>query len=104
MPHTCQERQASVIVQSKSRLERLSDCRAVPYGRFFPHSQRGGRRFESFLHTSDTCHFACPDLESADLQAACADAVNVAAFLLTNSCTLSGYCPVSVSTSSDIRS
>ena len=34
----------------------------------------------------------------------CADAVNVAAFFLTNSCTLSGPCPVSVSTSSDIRS
>ena len=33
-----------------------------------------------------------------------ADAVNVAAFFLTNSCTLSGPCPVSVSTSSDIRS
>ena len=33
-----------------------------------------------------------------------ADAVNVAAFFLTNSCTLSGPCPVSVSTSFDIRS
>jgi len=33
-----------------------------------------------------------------------ADAVNVAAFFLTNSCTLSGRCPVNVSTSSDIRS
>jgi len=41
---------------------------------------------------------------SADTQASFADAVNVAAFLLTNSCTLSGPCPVSVSTSSDIRS
>ena len=40
----------------------------------------------------------------ADTQAAFADAVNVAAFFLTNSCTLSGPCPVSVSTSSDIRS
>jgi|SRR6516165_10772063 len=39
MRHTCQERQASVIVQSKSPLERLSDCRAVPYLRFFPRSQ-----------------------------------------------------------------
>ena len=41
---------------------------------------------------------------SADTQASFADAVNVAAFFLTNSCTLSGPCPVSVSTSSDIRS
>jgi hypothetical protein len=39
-----------------------------------------------------------------DSQAAFADAVNVAAFFLTNSCTLSGSCPVSMSTSSDIRS
>ena len=39
-----------------------------------------------------------------DTQASFADAVNVAAFFLTNSCTLSGPCPVSVSTSSDIRS
>jgi hypothetical protein len=36
---------------------------------------------------------------SADTQASFADAVNVAAFFLTNSCTLSGPCPVSVSTS-----
>jgi hypothetical protein len=41
---------------------------------------------------------------SADTQASIADAVNVAACFLTNSCTLSGPCPVSVSTSSDIRS
>src|SRR6516162_950711 len=41
---------------------------------------------------------------SADTQASFADAVNVAAFFLTNSCRLSGLCPVSVSTSSDIRS
>src|SRR6185369_4070392 len=40
----------------------------------------------------------------ATTQASFADAVNVAAFFLTNSCTLSGPCPVSVSTSSDIRS
>ena len=33
-----------------------------------------------------------------------ADAVNAAAFFRTNSCTLSGACPVSVRTSSDIRS
>ena len=39
-----------------------------------------------------------------DTQAPFVDAVNVAAFFLTNSCTLSGPCPVSVSTSSDIRS
>ena len=39
-----------------------------------------------------------------DAQASFADAVNVAAFFLTNSCTLIGPCPVSVSTSSDIRS
>ena len=58
----------------------------------------------SFLYTSDTCDFACPDLESADIQAAFADAVNVAAFFLTNSRTLSGSCPVSVRTSSDSRS
>jgi hypothetical protein len=32
------------------------------------------------------------------------DAVNAAAFFLMNSCTLSGPCPVSVRTSSDIRS
>jgi hypothetical protein len=37
-------------------------------------------------------------------QASFADAVNVAAFFLTNSCTLSGPYPVSVRTSSDIRS
>ena len=41
---------------------------------------------------------------SEDTQAAFADAVNLAAFFLTNSCTLSGRCPVNVSTSSDIRS
>ena len=40
----------------------------------------------------------------ADTQAAFADAVNAAAFFLTNSCTLIGACPVSVSTSSVIRS
>ncbi len=40
---------------------------------------------------------------SADNQASFADAVNVAAFFLTNSCTLIGPCPVSVCTSSDIR-
>ena len=39
-----------------------------------------------------------------DTQAGFADAVKVAAFFLTNSCTLSGACPVSVSTSFDIRS
>ena len=39
-----------------------------------------------------------------DTQADFADAVNLCAFFLTNSCTLSGPCPVSVSTSSDIRS
>ena len=33
-----------------------------------------------------------------------ADAVKVAAFFPTNSCTLSGACPVSMRTSSDIRS
>ena len=37
-------------------------------------------------------------------QAAPADAVNAAAFFLTNSCTPRGACPVRVSTSSDIRS
>src|SRR5580704_435018 len=41
---------------------------------------------------------------SEDTQAAFADGVNVAAFFLTNSCTLSGSCPVSVRTSSDVRS
>jgi hypothetical protein len=41
---------------------------------------------------------------SEDSQAALAEAVNVAAFFLTNSCILSGPWPVSVSTSSDIRS
>jgi hypothetical protein len=41
---------------------------------------------------------------SADTQAFFSDAVNVAAFFLTNSCKLSGPCPVSVRTSSDIRS
>ena len=41
---------------------------------------------------------------SADTQAAFVDAVNATAFFLTNSCTLSGACPVSVCTSSDIRS
>jgi hypothetical protein len=38
---------------------------------------------------------------SADTQPSFADAVNVAAFFLTKSCTLSGPCPVSVRTSSD---
>jgi hypothetical protein len=33
---------------------------------------------------------------SADTQAAFADAVNVATFFLTNSCMLSGLCPVSM--------
>ena len=42
--------------------------------------------------------------ESEDPQAAFADGVNVAAFFLTNSCTLSGSFPVSVRTSSDVRS
>ena len=37
-------------------------------------------------------------------QAAPVDAVNAAAFFLTNSCTPRGACPVRVSTSSDIRS
>jgi len=41
---------------------------------------------------------------SSDNQATFALAANVAAFFLTNSCTLSGPCPVSVSTSSDMRS
>ena len=41
---------------------------------------------------------------SEDTQAAFADALNVAAFFLTNSCTLSGRCPVSISTSSVILS
>ena len=41
---------------------------------------------------------------STDNQAAFGDGVNDAAFFLTNSCTLSGSCPVSVNTSSDIRS
>ena len=43
---------------------------------------------------------------SANTQAsfAFAAAVNAAAFFRTNSCTLSGRCPVSVSTSSDSRS
>ena len=43
-------------------------------------------------------------LASANTQSSFADAVNVAAFLRTNSRTLSGACPVSVSTSSDILS
>jgi hypothetical protein len=38
------------------------------------------------------------------IQAALAESVNVAAFFLTNSCMLSGFCPVSTNTSSDIRS
>jgi hypothetical protein len=38
------------------------------------------------------------------IQAALAESVNVAAFFLTNSCMLSGICPVSANTSSDIRS
>ena len=41
---------------------------------------------------------------SADAQAAFADALNMEAFFLTNSCTLRGACPVNVSTSSVIRS
>lgn len=40
----------------------------------------------------------------ANTQASFASAVNFAAFSLTNSCMLSGPCPVSVSASSDIRS
>ena len=38
------------------------------------------------------------------LQAAFADAANAAAFFLTNSRTLTGDCPVNVSTSCDVRS
>jgi hypothetical protein len=41
---------------------------------------------------------------SADTQASFADAVNVDAFFLTNSCKRSDPCPANVSTSSDIRS
>ena len=41
---------------------------------------------------------------SEDTQAAFADGLNVAAFFLTNPCTVSGSCPVSVRTSSDVRS
>jgi hypothetical protein len=36
------------VVQLESLLERLSDCRTVPY-QIFPRSQRGGRGFESPL-------------------------------------------------------
>ena len=46
---------------------------------------------------------AYPSNESG-AQAAFADAVNVAAFLLTKSCTRNGPCPVNARTSSDIRS
>jgi len=42
--------------------------------------------------------------ECTAIQAALAESVNVAAFFLTNSCMLSGVCPVSANTSSDIRS
>ena len=41
---------------------------------------------------------------SSGIQTYFAGAVNVAAFLLTNSRTVSGACPVSVNTSSDVRS
>src|SRR6516164_6173507 len=43
-------------------------------------------------------------LECTAIQAALTESVNVAAFFLTNSCMLNGVCPVSVNTSSDIRS
>jgi hypothetical protein len=43
-------------------------------------------------------------LECTAIQAALAESVNFAAFFLTNSCMLSGVCPVSANTSSDIRS
>ena len=57
------------------------------------------------LVTLRTCH-VLPRIRplTIETQATLADAVNVAAFFLTNSCTLSGPCPVSVRTSSDIRS
>ena len=45
----------------------------------------------------------CTECE-LNTQATLALAVNAVAFLLTNSCTLSGRGPVSVSTSSDVRS
>jgi hypothetical protein len=48
--------------------------------------------------------FAISFLPCVHRIASLADAVNVAAFFLTNSCTLIGPCPVSVSTLSDSRS
>jgi len=58
------------------------------------------------LHISHVLFFYLSRSRSVEFrrQAAFADAVNAAAFFLTNSCTLSGSRPVSVSTSLDIRS
>src|SRR6266478_1249924 len=63
---------------------------------------------DELLHTQPPLPGQCAHVVrhhlSADTQAsfAFADAVNVAAFFRTNSCTLSRPCPVSVRTSSDI--
>ena len=67
-----------------------------------PDEERG---YDTDFLRDSKAFFLFPHLP-ADTQAsfAFADAVNVAAFFLTTSCTLSGPCPVSVSTSSEIRS
>src|SRR5262249_44040653 len=57
----------------------------------------------SYAVTSSDNQIRC-SRASVDTQADCADAVKVAACCLTNSCTLRGLWPVSVRTSSDIRS
>ena len=49
-------------------------------------------------------HSSVRAFSNRNIQADFADVLNVVAFFLTNSCKLIGPCPVSVSTSSDIRS
>jgi hypothetical protein len=51
-----------------------------------------------YTHSSDRA------VSNRNTQASFADVLNVVAFFLTNSCKLIGPCPVSVSTSFDIRS
>lgn len=60
----------------------------------------GSMRRSTVISLLAECRKRAPE----ETQAAFADGVNVAAFFLTNSCTLSGSCPVSVRTSSDVRS
>ena len=68
-----------------------------------PHFRR--QNWTGKLHFLPEALYSDPlNARSADTQAAFAGAVNVAAFILTNSCTFNGPYPVSVRTSCDIRS